>query len=910
MAFWWRPPYSIRSLLVGQFLVVVVVAVSIVGAMMVAWRLPMVREQNQQQQARIADLVLQQLESSLDSAESVIRSVAPAAIQDMRNGHGSGGRATTDAMLQKLVISGDLYDGLYLLDPQLKIRAMGLALEYNQLANDWRGNDMAGLDVLDHARRRGELAWSDQYLSPVLGRPVVGLAMPVDGFSVLAEVSVHRLTEMALRAGRLEGLLVLVVDSKGEVVISPHMQDAVDRVNIRHLPLVQAALERRQVFDTLEYRGERYTGTALRVNRLGWGVVVAYPLAVAESSLRVALLITIVTIVVSLTIGLLMVGGLARLIGNRVDRTIGRARAIAAGDYLFERKASGIVEMQALDQALETMVLKIQRREQQLRALVDLTPNLAVQWFDAQGRILDWNPASETMFGWRRDEALGKTLDQLMYAPQEQQGFMDVLRRVARTGETFGPIESELRRRDGSHCYLFSTVFRIPGVEGEPIFVCMEIDVTRMKQQQDVILESEQKFNMFFNASPVAVSVRQQVGERYVYVAVNPAWESLMRFSSQQVVGQDSNGLGIHVNPQKMAGLAERIAAAGGTLRSESVVRRGDGSEIVGESVLALVHSGEVALVISSIHDVTEKRAMERDLRELNAELESRIQERTASLTAANIELRQAMLNLQQTQDRLVQSEKLASLGALVAGVSHELNTPIGNGLMAASTLQSRLKTFEKQYAQGLRRTDIEDFMTRVREGTEIALRNLERASSLIKGFKQVSVDQTSEHKRRFRVAELVEGILLTLHPMLKRTPYEVRLDMDTALEMDSYPGALGQVLTNLLQNAVAHGLDGLPAGHIDITARATGDDVVLQVRDNGHGIPPEVHKYLFDPFYTTKLGKGGSGLGLPIVRNIVTGVLQGHIEFDSVPGEGTVFRLILLRELPQAATSPGLSAA
>lgn len=896
-----QPPYSIRSLLLGQFVLVVLIALAVMALLLSGWRLPEVRAQHRQQQARIADLVLQQLEASLDGAESVLRAVAPLVDQ-------AATATAAGSVLQRLVGAGDFYEGLYLLDHQMRIRALGLTPQYGAVAQEWLGKTVSGWTLTERVRRDGQLLWSEQFVSPVQGRPVVGVLLPLASGALLAEVSVARLAHVVQSAGHLEGLLVLVVDAQGVVLASPYMQDALDRINLRHLPLVRAALEGRQVFDDLPYRGGAYAGTALRSARLGWGVLVAYPVAVARAAVAGTLWITLVTVGVALAAGLLMAGWMARLIGARLDRSIGLAQGMAAGQYQFAPRASRVAELGALESALQTTGLQIHRREQQLRALVDLTPHLAVQWFDAQGRVVDWNPASCTLLGWTREEAMGKTLDQLMYTASEQQAFLRVMREVVATGQTYGPVESRARNRSGRGLYLLSTSFSVPGVAGEPLYVCMEIDITRMKEQQQLIQDSEQKFNMFFNASPVAVSVRQRMGERWVYVAVNPAWESLMLQTREETLGRDALAMGLHVDPNKMAGLAERIEAQGGSLRSESLIRRHDGSQIVGESVLALVRSGDQELIISSLHDVTDKRAMERDMRALNAQLEQRIAERTASLSQANDELRQALQHLQQTQDRLVQSEKLASLGALVAGVAHELNTPIGNGLMAASTLQARLHEFEQRYAAGLRRSDMEVFLQQLRDGLTVAIRNLERSSSLIKSFKQVSVDQTSEQKRRFDLRELVDSILLTLHPMLKRLPYRVEVAIAPGLMMDSYPGALGQVLTNLIQNAVLHGLDGRPQGLIQISAEAGGEQVRLTVADDGHGIDPAQQRHLFDPFYTTRLGQGGSGLGLFIVRNIVTGILQGSISVHSAPGEGMRLVLGLRRAVPgarAAATSP-----
>lgn len=283
------------------------------------------------------------------------------------------------------------------------------------------------------------------------------------------------------------------------------------------------------------------------------------------------------------------------------------------------------------------------------------------------------------------------------------------------------------------------------------------------------------------------------------------------------------------------------------------------------------------------------------NVQQLNLLLEHRVELRTIDLARANRELSEAMETLKLAQGELVRSEKLASLGNLVGGVAHELNTPIGNGVMAVSTLHDQVRNFRREMATGLRRSTLETFVNRVERGSEIAVRNLQRANELITSFKQVAVDQTSVQRRHFMLSEVVDEILLTLQPTLRRTPYQVICQIPGNLAMDSYPGPLGQVLTNLLTNALSHGFEGRGQGRIEIAAEPLGDDqVCLRVGDDGAGIPSELIGRIFDPFVTSKLGRGGSGLGLHIVWNTVTVVLGGSITVDSMPGQGTRFAITL----------------
>ena len=269
-----------------------------------------------------------------------------------------------------------------------------------------------------------------------------------------------------------------------------------------------------------------------------------------------------------------------------------------------------------------------------------------------------------------------------------------------------------------------------------------------------------------------------------------------------------------------------------------------------------------------------------------------------------SVELAEANAKLSQAQEQLVQSSKLAALGALVAGIAHELNTPIGNSVLVASTFQESLSEFEKSLAKGITRGQLQAFVDRTREGTEILVRSLARAAELVASFKQVAVDRTSVNRRRFNLKDTVAEILLTLSPVLRKTPHCVEAHIPDELVLDSYPGPLGQVLTALFNNALVHAFDGVAQGVISIDAELEEENSVrIVVRDNGKGIAGEHIGRVFDPFFTTRLGQGGSGLGLSVAYNLVNGILGGRIEVESPPGQGACFTLRLPIVAPATAT-------
>jgi len=267
------------------------------------------------------------------------------------------------------------------------------------------------------------------------------------------------------------------------------------------------------------------------------------------------------------------------------------------------------------------------------------------------------------------------------------------------------------------------------------------------------------------------------------------------------------------------------------------------------------------------------------------------------ALRKANRELQDMVAALAKAREDLVRNEKLAGLGAMVAGIAHELNTPIGNSLMAATTFEVQANDIDHhlQHEGGITRKEFEFFIKNAQLTTEILNRNLNRAADIVTNFKQVAVDQTSSQRRSFLLAEVVAGNVLTLQPTIKRTPFVIQQRIPDDIMMESYPGPLGQVLTNLVNNAILHGYDRRSVGLIDISASQNGQGwVTLSVEDHGVGIKKDDLARIFDPFFTTKLGVGGSGLGLHIVHNIVVEILGGSIDVVSELGGGTRFTLTL----------------
>lgn len=282
-------------------------------------------------------------------------------------------------------------------------------------------------------------------------------------------------------------------------------------------------------------------------------------------------------------------------------------------------------------------------------------------------------------------------------------------------------------------------------------------------------------------------------------------------------------------------------------------------------------------------------------VKHLNESLERRVQERTA-------ELELTLQRLQQSQENLATSEAKATLSTLVASVSHELGTPLGNSVMAASTLGDQASEFQKIVDSGaLKRSDFTTFLSTLAQGTALIQQNLNRANKLLLNFRQVAADQASEQRREFDLADVVAEIIHTLGPSLKRHSHQIAMKIPPGILMDSQPGPLGQVIINLINNAYLHAFEGKAHGVLTFQAQMQDSQVHITVQDNGVGIPAEHLDKLFQPFFSTKIGQGGTGLGMAIVENLVTKTLAGRVTVSSTVGEGTCFELYLPRALPLA---------
>ncbi len=432
-------------------------------------------------------------------------------------------------------------------------------------------------------------------------------------------------------------------------------------------------------------------------------------------------------------------------------------------------------------------------------------------------------------------------------------------------------------------------------------------NIQRLNESETSLRASESKFIGMFQNSPVPLSVIRLSDE--CIFEVNDSLLTQFGFDRDAFVGKTPSNLQLWVNEEQHDNAFSLLKEQQFVDRYEIQIRHCKGYTLSCLlSARVFDADGEKMAIFSPI-DITHQREIEHEIRELNTQLEERVQQRTAKLEESNLELAQALTSLKNTQSELLRSEKMAALGSLVAGVAHELNTPIGNSVTVASTVDEWIHKMSAELASPKpRRAELASGVTACVSGTEILVRNLDRAAELVMSFKQVAVDQSSNQRRTFDLRHSIEEVLLTLKPIYMKTPFQLEQMLEDDISMDGFPGALAQLITNFVTNALAHAFEGRTTGNMTIQTRKINTNVEIIFRDDGVGIPEQNQARVFEPFFTTKLGQGSSGLGMHIVYNLVNGLLGGQITLTSTLGSGTRICVTLPRQAPvledEAATT------
>ena len=416
-------------------------------------------------------------------------------------------------------------------------------------------------------------------------------------------------------------------------------------------------------------------------------------------------------------------------------------------------------------------------------------------------------------------------------------------------------------------------------------------EIAEKKLSEAALRESEEKYR----------TIIESIEEGYFEVDLpgnlkffNESTCKILGYTQQELSGISYREYTDALTSEKMYKIFNKVYKSGKPVKvmDYGIIRKDGTTRILSMSTSLICDSSGAAIGFRGIaRDDTDRKLAEEKIRRMNDELENRVAKRTTELNEVNAALKKSLETVQATQDRMVETEKMVALGSLVAGIAHEINTPVGIGVTAASLLDERTQKILGLYDSGaVKRSDFESYLKAAAESSTYILSNLRRAADLIHSFKQVATDQSNEDCRKFKIREYFENVLLSLRPKLKMTDHDIRLDCPENLVINSSPGAFSQLLTNLVMNSLVHGFNGINKGEIGIAVSEAEGFIRIQYGDNGKGMDEETLKNIYNPFFTTKRSNGGTGLGMHIVYNLVTQKLGGQISAESRIEEGTLF--------------------
>ncbi|WP_051283735.1 ATP-binding protein [Desulforegula conservatrix] len=416
----------------------------------------------------------------------------------------------------------------------------------------------------------------------------------------------------------------------------------------------------------------------------------------------------------------------------------------------------------------------------------------------------------------------------------------------------------------------------------------------RIIEQLSGLKQAEQKYRSIFENINEGIFQASPNGK---FLSANPSMASLLGYNSEEdlIVSVSNIATELFTDRDDRRNFFELIELAEKISGFETKMRTKTGDIIWVSMSVHVVKDENNKLIYyeGSIMDTSQNRAAEEEILKLNAELEQRVSQRTLELEKTNRALSDSLVQLRMTHKQLVQSEKMASLGNLVAGIAHEINTPVGIGVTATSFLEKQSEEILSIYRDGkMTRSELEKYIGTVIESSNMILSNLHRAADLISSFKKIAVDQSSEDKRKFHIKAYMDEIIMSLQPKFKRTRHRIVFECPDDLEILSYPGAFSQIFTNLILNSLIHAFTPEETGEISIGVVPKGRTIEIIYQDNGKGMPPEISNMIFDPFFTTNRSEGGTGLGMHITYNLVTQSLKGDIKCDSAIGKGTKFTI------------------
>jgi PAS domain S-box-containing protein len=500
------------------------------------------------------------------------------------------------------------------------------------------------------------------------------------------------------------------------------------------------------------------------------------------------------------------------------------------------------------------------------------------------GELLNANPALARMMGYDTPEdlirSIGDITSNFYVHPEARTEYQRLMQRDGIVRE----FEYQVYRRGGAILWISDSATAVRDEQGQIVrYEGTVRDITDQRRAEEAIAEGRRLLQQVIDTVPAVINVKDN---QLRYVLMNRYMAGIFGVEPADAIGRTTSDLMSNLGAQKVDESDRRVLESGrelGFFEEEYRDLSGNLRFWLVNKLPLLDADGEVERIVTVGLDIGERKRGEQEMRKAKDAAEA------------------ALRNLRETQNSLIEAEKLAALGRLVAGVAHEVNNPVGISLTVASSLERKTSLFAGEVARGeIRRSSLNDFLETSRDASSQLVANLNRAAELITSFKQVAADRNYSDQRTFDLGDLTEQVVMSLRPGLRKHRLTLTVDCQPNLSMNSYPGPYGQVLTNLFLNSVAHAFpDGRP-GTVDIRVREAGKDhVEIIFSDDGCGMSLDVRRRAFDPFFTTRRDQGGTGLGLHIVYSIVTNRLGGRLELDSEPGRGTRIQIILPRVAP-----------
>ncbi len=530
--------------------------------------------------------------------------------------------------------------------------------------------------------------------------------------------------------------------------------------------------------------------------------------------------------------------------------------------------------------------------EKKYRLLVETSQDLI--W--AMNPSFEWtyvNSACMSIYGFSPEEMIGKKVRDFTHPDYIEDYRMNMKKMISEGRKNINKFETiHIGKNKKPINLLFNTVIlwdKNSNIEG---YLGTASDISERVNMINTLKENERMLSTLMSNLP-GIVYRSLYNQNWTMIFLNEGFRKLTGFEPDDFINDRDSSFAQLIHPDERERIWLSVTEAVNSNNPFEIIyrlrKKNNQYMWVWEKGRAVYKNGNFEFIEGIIEDITSLKNAEDDIRKLNLGLEQRVAERT-------YELKKSLEDLKAAQKQLIESEKMAALGSLVAGVAHEINTPVGIGVTAASYL--REKTAEIQNILKVQKPDdvqLKKYFTIAEESTNVVLNNLSRASDLIGSFKQIAVDNANENRmRKFNLKEYLSEIILNLKHELKKNHISLEYQCPGDIILDNYPGIFSQIFTNLIMNSMIHAFNGQSQREIKIDVSRNGSELLIDYRDNGRGIPEENIDRIFDPFFSTREDEGGTGLGLNIVYNLVNYKLNGNIQCYSRENEGTGFQIKL----------------